>query len=335
MQGASYSSNAQSIYTKDSVYLGEKEELLVLIRGETKGATITQNGVKIDVDKLWGCIFENIFPNIFYSEFNVALEKGNINELLLKEENYELFYDCSMNNIIVDSINCTFNPEGNDSIELSERKKNARKACILNYIGASNEANIIKDANVFCNCVVKKSYASSYNIGLNDIADENSLAYNEILLPCQKEVLDNNILYSKYNPQDIIGKPEISKIRLINDLNSGYKIKIRINNIVKYFLLDTGASDLIINEKIEEELITNGTISSCDSLGEYYYEMANGELELARVYRISKITIGDYTVNNAIVAVIDGGTLLCGTSFLNKFKGWNIISEPASLILIK
>jgi predicted aspartyl protease len=50
---------------------------------------------------------------------------------------------------------------------------------------------------------------------------------------------------------------------------------------------------------------------------------------------VDNITIGDYVLNNVVIAVIDEGSLLCGKSFLDKFKKWELDKENNFLILYK
>ena len=51
--------------------------------------------------------------------------------------------------------------------------------------------------------------------------------------------------------------------------------------------------------------------------------------------KVDNITIGDFTLNNVIIGIIDGGSLLCGKSFLDKFKKWEIDEKNKVLILYK
>ena len=55
----------------------------------------------------------------------------------------------------------------------------------------------------------------------------------------------------------------------------------------------------------------------------------------ALIVKLDNIIIGDYTLNNVVIAVIDEGSLLCGKSFLDKFKKWEIDKQNNVLILYK
>ena len=96
--------------------------------------------------------------------------------------------------------------------------------------------------------------------------DENSPAYNEIVLPCVKEVMFEKIENSNLNKSgDVTGIDSKISVPLIDDFDNGYKVKVSIDGVSKYFLIDTGASDLIIDSDLERELLLNGTLKK-DSL---------------------------------------------------------------------
>ena len=51
--------------------------------------------------------------------------------------------------------------------------------------------------------------------------------------------------------------------------------------------------------------------------------------------KIKEIEIGDYIINDVVIGIIDEGALLCGISFLDLFKKWEIDKDSNSLILYK
>jgi predicted aspartyl protease len=63
--------------------------------------------------------------------------------------------------------------------------------------------------------------------------------------------------------------------------------------------------------------------------------LANNQAIQGQKVKIDNITIGDYTVNNVVIAVVDEALLLCGISFLDKFKKWEIDKQNKVLILYK
>ena len=65
------------------------------------------------------------------------------------------------------------------------------------------------------------------------------------------------------------------------------------------------------------------------------YTLANNQTIQAQMVIVDNITIGDYVLNNVVIAIIDEGSLLCGKSFLDKFKNWEIDKQNNFLILYK
>ncbi len=72
-----------------------------------------------------------------------------------------------------------------------------------------------------------------------------------------------------------------------------------------------------------------------DYLSKTEYTLANNKTVKGQKIKVNNIVIGDYTLNNVIIAIIDEGSLLCGKSFLDKFKKWEIDKQNNVLILYK
>jgi hypothetical protein len=76
----------------------------------------------------------------------------------------------------------------------------------------------------------------------------------QICIKTKKEFKSTNV----YNINDIKGGSYRSLIPLTDYFGKGYKVKITIAGVSKYYLFDTGASDLIIDRDTERELLLNG-----------------------------------------------------------------------------
>jgi clan AA aspartic protease (TIGR02281 family) len=122
---------------------------------------------------------------------------------------------------------------------------------------------------------------------------------------------------------------------LVNYYEQGYKVKISIDGISKYYLLDTGASNLIINRDVERDLLINGSLTKKDYLGTELYSLANNQNVTAQLVRLNNIKIGEYVVNNVTAAIIDDGSLLCGIGLLEKFRKWELDNGEEMLILYR
>jgi clan AA aspartic protease (TIGR02281 family) len=194
-------------------------------------------------------------------------------------------------------------------------------------------------AEEYCTCAISKLLSAGYTYkDILDIEDENSTSFNEIALPCVTEVLKTSTELkssNSYNVNDIKGGTYRSIIPLVDYLEQGYKIKINISGVIKYYLFDTGASDLLINRDTERELLLKGVLKKENYLYKTEYTLANSQIVKAQMIKLDNIIIGDYTLNNVTVAIIDEGSLLCGKSFLDKFKNWEIDKQNKVLILYK
>lgn len=88
------------------------------------------------------------------------------------------------------------------------------------------------------------------------------------------------------------------------------------------FLLDTGASNLVINNKVLLELLDNGIINKKDYVGTSLVEIADGSIVECENWKVPEIKIGNSILNNIEVSVINSedSTLLFGMDGLNKLK---------------
>jgi len=226
--------------------------------------------------------------------------------------------------------------------EMSETQKTFLiRACVKEVFEdpLSSELFTYKEAENYCICAFDKLIENGYSYGkLLEIENMDSEAFNEIAIPCISEALGeelSSLLENNYMPNDISGNNNISSIDLVDYFGTGYKIKLTISGITKYFLFDTGASDLIINSDLERALLLNGSLTKEDYLGTEYYELANNETIEARIVRLNNIHIGDYYVDNVIAGVVDGGSLLCGLGLLKKFRKWEFEESGKTLKIYK
>lgn len=125
-----------------------------------------------------------------------------------------------------------------------------------------------------------------------------------------------------------------SVVPLVDLLGQGYNGRLTIGGVVRYFLLDTGASDLIIGNDLAAELRRKGLLTVSSDLGaSSTYTLANGEQVRGQMVLLSEVVIGDCRVEDVVAAVVEGGSLLCGRSFLDRFSHWEISGTSGELVL--
>ena len=103
--------------------------------------------------------------------------------------------------------------------------------------------------------------------------------------------------------------------------NGVYTIPIKINNQEMEFILDTGASDVLLSSLEAILLIKQGSLTEDDVLGQEAYSMANGNIEIGTVVNLRQVQIGSKIIYNVRATVVDNiaAPLLCGQSALARF----------------
>lgn len=139
-----------------------------------------------------------------------------------------------------------------------------------------------------------------------------SMVVNSILIPKKSD----EIIYLNGNSS--------AKTALLNIGGKDYK-----------FLLDTGATISSINQDIFYELYQKGIISIDNFLKKDKVELANGEQILVEYWVISKLKIGNKTINDVVFAVQKNSTAtpLLGMNILNKLDIWKIDLENNKIYL--
>jgi len=331
---------AQVVKSKDGVSLGKRSEF---ISSCTKGADkklMNINGVEIEAYKYCACVCDNLIPTINSWEMEKAVKENKMTDLFLKDKNLEILMQCFEGNF---KINEDYKFEYSNSPQFSPEHQNkvAVKNCVKEIISDPENKDIwtYELAEEYCDCAINRLFSAGYTYkDILEIEDENSESFNEIVMHCVTEVLKDKTEFKSsntYKIDDIKGGGYRSIIPLVDYLRQGYKIKINISGVTKYYLFDTGASDLIINRDTERELLLNGVLKKENYLNKTEYTLANNQKVKAQMVKLDNVIIGDFTLNNVIIAIIDEGSLLCGKSFLDKFKNWEIDKQNNVLILYK
>lgn len=326
-------SEAQMIYTKDGHEIGLKEELFPYCVKSARESLSSLPGVQIDPSLYCNCALDLIYPNLTLAEIELAVEQNDIESLFSREDNYKIIMNCLEGKITYDE---NFKLDTNNQTSLN--KKQLVNGCILEIESNMTETNAIskKEAFDYCTCAIESMLNAGYTYkDWLEADDESSIVYNEIVIPCSDQFLSFRKPKNKYSPQDIIGKTFMSEIPLVEIPGLGYKVKINVDGVTRYFLLDTGASELIIDRELERELLINGTIKKENYLSKTTFKIANNQVVPVQLIKLNHIQIGDYTANNVIIGVMDDGSLLCGNGFLNKFKSWTIDDSRKKLIIYR
>jgi len=326
---------SQTIYTKDGKSFGLREEFISGCVESAEVELMNFNGIEMNTENYCSCVCDNLIPTLYSYEIKEAISNNALLDLFTKEENLEILMDCISEVKIADDF--IYNADNQSEIGDKIAVANCIREIIEDPISEGRFS--YEMAEEYCLCAIDKLFSIGYTYKeLQEFENKNSKVFNEITIQCINEIHQDEIeqvSQNIYNIEDIEGDYYSSKVPLLDYLNLGYKIKISINGIIRYYMFDTGATDLIINWEIERELLINGSLNKESYIGEKEYILANNEIIKAHLVKLNNVKIGDYTVNNVTAAILDEGALLCGKSFLDKFRKWVLDKENKILILYK
>jgi clan AA aspartic protease (TIGR02281 family) len=133
-----------------------------------------------------------------------------------------------------------------------------------------------------------------------------------------------------------LAHPAIAEtIQLKKHPGGGYTIAGRVNDAVSLtFILDTGASDVLIPDEVARELERAGKLERGDFIGTRTYVLADGSKVPSRRVLLREVTVGGQTVSNVTASIgRPGSPPLLGQSFLSKFASWTLDNERNLLVL--
>ena len=109
----------------------------------------------------------------------------------------------------------------------------------------------------------------------------------------------------------------------------------KVNGAVSVnFVLDTGASDVLIPQEAAEALTRNGALGRDDFIGTQTYQLADGSRVKSRRIVLRELTVGGQSVRNVIASIGPARSpALLGQTFLSKFPSWTLDNERQVLEL--
>ena len=207
----------------------------------------------------------------------------------------------------------------------------------MNAIFSSTERKL--DSNQvrkFCECQLQLIRSKKLtDTELEELRNPNSILYFEVTYKCGDPLAVNEHIQRNWtvNSKADIRGPAADTVNVLT-LNGMTYVKLKIGNNISVWLFDTGASDMLVNTQLEADLRTQNIINDHNYLGTVEYEMANGAIDTCRRYRINGVQIGEFTVDNVIIAVTNKGKrLILGKTLLNKFGWWILDNKQNKLIL--
>lgn len=193
-----------------------------------------------------------------------------------------------------------------------------------------------KKLDVYCDCAVKTMKERKINSSKwDDLSDPNSFLYNEIAYRCGRvpvKSVSQTSAWSAALGADVHG-PDRDTVHIIT-VNAMTKLKVKLGSFTHIWLLDSGASDLLISDSLALKMMEKNVFSEKDLLGHANYTVADGKTVDCKVYRVNNVQIGKYTLDNIMLSVArEVDVYLLGKSFLNKFRRWTVDNKEELLIL--
>jgi aspartyl protease family protein len=117
-----------------------------------------------------------------------------------------------------------------------------------------------------------------------------------------------------------ITRSGITTIRMTKR-NGVFEVPIEVNDIPMNFIFDTGASNISISTTEAQILYENGKISINDFLRKENFVDATGKVSEGAILRLSRVKIGDKTIQNVEATVVDSpnAPLLLGQTAMQRF----------------
>jgi TPR repeat protein len=123
-------------------------------------------------------------------------------------------------------------------------------------------------------------------------------------------------------------------IQLQREANT-YTVPVQINGAITLpFVLDSGASNMVIPADVFLTLLRSGTVNKNDFIGTGVAVLADGSRHRSDQFILHQVRVGDHVMRNVVasVAPVRGDPLL-GQSFLSKLPAWTIDNQRHTLVL--
>ncbi len=273
------------------------------------------------------------------ADFSIGLEK-DFNSNMLLNRGLCYFEEEDYQNSLLD-LNQVINEYGVNNVKVLEMRANCYFLTSRYHSSINEFKKLLKENKnsdflfkIGCSYAMLNSQSLSCKFFKEACDLNNNLACNYANKKngvCEEKKIPTNKPVSKPTPNFTQTKND-NKIRLpiIKEGNMKY-IMITIGNKNYKYLIDTGASDMIINSSIEKNLLNYGYLREYDYKESRVYEIANGQQIKLNIAELPNIKIFGYEFNNIDIAIGDDrASLLLGMSFLNRFD-WKITENALEL----
>jgi clan AA aspartic protease (TIGR02281 family) len=159
------------------------------------------------------------------------------------------------------------------------------------------------------------------------------LSAQEIIAKASEQIPISNTPISSLSPE----QPELRRPNEINleNHNGTYTLPVRINGTITIdFVLDSGASDVLIPADVFSTLVRTGTLSEKDLIGKGTATLADGSEVTTYSFVLRELKVGTHVVTDVTASIGPAAsTPLLGQSYLSKFKSWTLDNNRHVLII--
>lgn len=327
----SNNSIAQDLYTKDNENLGPKSDFMKGCQNSAQETMINLDGVEVDIENYCSCMADELIPKVYSWDIQYHMDKGDLVEWLVTGENLDILKGCLVPNV---EMHDDYKFEKGEHTDI--QMKVMVDECVNEFNKDPELVGVLTEeqARSYCECAAIGLYERGITYGeLKEMENMDNLDeafFNEVIIPCMTAAMEETDTLD-YIPS---GELVYEEVELIKMPTGNYKVKLVIDGNERYFLLDTGASDLVISGKLEQELLDQGKITADSYIGKETYTLADNSTVMCDVVILNNVQIGGFTVNNVEAAIMKDGGMLLGTSFLNMFLSWEIDKDSNKLMLV-
>jgi clan AA aspartic protease (TIGR02281 family) len=121
----------------------------------------------------------------------------------------------------------------------------------------------------------------------------------------------------------------------VQESGGAYTVPVMINGVLSLdFMIDSGASDVVIPADVAGTLVRSGTLTRDDLIGDRTFVLANGEEVPSAEFRLKTLKVGTLILHDVVASVSDSkGSLLLGQTFLSRLSSWSFDNSRHVLVL--
>lgn len=191
---------------------------------------------------------------------------------------------------------------------------------LLLELGAPNPAA----ANAYCTCMFEGIRAQD-ELSFPDFEDMNSVLTTELDAACGHLLLAELGIEDEgyWNAPRSGCTGRLSTPVLISSVGE-IKVKVRFGDVEKYLTLDSGCTEVIIDESLAKQLKLAHVIGPGAYLGFEPFVLADGEEVMVEKYVVSSMQVGECVQTDFVVGVMEEGGMLLGMGYLGLFDAWEL-----------